>query len=173
MIIREANESDANGIARVHVDAWRTTYKTIVSDSYLASLNYEKRAERWRQIFALNDNHFTFVVETKENHIVGFASGGKNREPNENFAGELYAIYLLENCQGQGTGKALVKATAQCFLQQEISSMLVWVLKENPFRAFYESLDGKYISEKEIEIGNAALVEVAYGWKNLEILLER
>jgi len=173
MLIREANDSDATDIARVQVAAWQTTYKGIVPNGYLASLTYEKRAQRWRQILASDENNFTFVAETEERQTVGFASGGETEEADEDFAGELIAIYLLENYQRQGIGKLLVKAVAQRFLQQEISSMLVWVLAENPFRAFYESLGGKYVSEKQTEIGGASLVEVAYGWKNLEILLER
>ena len=172
MLIREAKESDAADIARVQVDAWRTTYKGIVPDSYLTSLNYENREQRWQQILASDENHFAFVAETEDKQIVGFASAGKNREPSEDFAGELYAIYVLENYQHQGIGKLLTRAVAQRFLKQETFSILVWVLAENPFRAFYESLGGKYVSEKEIVIGNLPLIEVAYGWKNLDILLE-
>ena len=173
MLIREANESDAAGIARVQVKAWQTTYKGIVPNGYLASLTYEKRAQRWRQILASDENNFTFVAETSDERIGGFASGGETEESGEDFAGELIAIYLLENYQRQGIGKLLVKAVAQRFLQQEVSSMLVWVLAENPFKAFYESLGGEYVSEKQTEIGGVSLIEVAYGWKNLEILLEK
>ena len=173
MLIREAHESDAKSVAEVQVDAWQTTYKGIVPDSYLASLTYENREQRWRQIIASDESHFTFVVETEEKQIVGFASAGENQEPDEDFAGELIAIYLLQSYQRQGIGKLLVKAVAQRFLQKEISSMSVWVLAENPFRAFYESLGGEYVSEKQIEIGGSPLVEIAYGWKTLDILLER
>ncbi|MBP1084252.1 hypothetical protein ACFFJQ_06655 [Bacillus capparidis] len=41
--IRKATKEDAAEIAKVHVDSWRTTYKNIVSDTYLAQLNYEDR----------------------------------------------------------------------------------------------------------------------------------
>ena len=173
MLIREADQSDAVGIARVQVDAWRITYKGIVPNNYLATLNYEKRAERWRQILDSDENNFTFVAETSDVQIVGFASAGEMEEPDANFAGELIAIYLLEEYQRQGIGKLLVKAVTQRFLQKEIFSMSVWVLAENPFRKFYESLGGDYISEKQTEIGGASLVEVSYGWKNLENLLGR
>ncbi len=172
MLIREANESDAAGVARVQVEAWRTTYKAIVPDNYLASLNYEKRATRWRQILASNENSFTFVAETEDEQIVGFASAGKAEEPDEDFAGELVAIYLLENYQRRGIGKLLIKAVAQRLLQRKISSMSVRVLAENPFRAFYESLGGEHFSETQVEIGGASLVEVVYGWKNLKTLLD-
>ena len=47
MIIREANLDDAKGIAKVHVDSWRTTYKNIIPDEYLNNLSYEKREQLW------------------------------------------------------------------------------------------------------------------------------
>jgi hypothetical protein len=51
--------------------------------------------------------------------------------------------------------------------------MLAWVLAENPFRAFRESLGGKYVSEMEIVTGGVVLIEVANGCKNLNDLLEK
>ncbi len=51
--------------------------------------------------------------------------------------------------------------------------MTVWVLADNPFRRFYERLGGKLFCEKEIEIGEQKLLEVAYGWDDLGALLER
>lgn len=172
--IREANESDAFGIARVQVSAWRTTYRGIVPEDYLASYTEEKRAERWRRILASQANgvnNFTFVAETEDGQIVGFASAGETEEPSENFAGELFAIYLLEKYQRRGTGKLLVKAVAERFLRQQTTSMLVWVLADNEFRAFYESLGGERVSEKQMEIGGESLPAVSYGWKNLGVLL--
>jgi hypothetical protein len=42
MRVREANPTDAAAIAKVHVDSWRTTYKSIVPDDFLANLSYEE-----------------------------------------------------------------------------------------------------------------------------------
>lgn len=44
-IIREATLSDACGIAKVHVDTWRTAYKGIINDEFLNELSYDKREE--------------------------------------------------------------------------------------------------------------------------------
>ncbi len=48
MNIRKAVLSDAKGIAKVHVDCWKTTYKYIVSDQYLNNLTYESREQLWK-----------------------------------------------------------------------------------------------------------------------------
>lgn len=173
MLIREANQTDTFGIAKVQVDSWRTTYKGIVPESYIASLTYEDREGRWREFFSEVNNQFAFVAEIGEKNIVGFASGGRNRGDEDIHEGELYAIYLLHEYQRRGMGRLLVKAIVERLLQRGMSSMLVWVLAENPFRAFYEALGGKYVSEKEIVIGGATLIEVAYGWEDLNRLLHK
>jgi hypothetical protein len=41
--IRKTVLTDAIGIAKVHVDSWKTTYANIVPDAYLNSLDYEGR----------------------------------------------------------------------------------------------------------------------------------
>ena len=45
--------------------------------------------------------------------------------------------------------------------------MLVWVLTENPSRAFYERMGGRFVREAPVTICGAPLVEVAYGWDDL------
>jgi hypothetical protein len=46
----------------------------------------------------------------------------------------------------------------------------VWVLAENPSRGFYERLGGRQIAQKPIHIGDADLLEVAYGWQDIRTL---
>ncbi|KAF0820926.1 MULTISPECIES: hypothetical protein [unclassified Cytobacillus] len=47
MKIRAAELSDAEGIAKVHVDSWRTTYKDIIPENFLENLSYQSREELW------------------------------------------------------------------------------------------------------------------------------
>ncbi len=49
MRIREATPDDIPGIARVHVDTWRTAYLGIVPAEHLAGLSYERSEARWRE----------------------------------------------------------------------------------------------------------------------------
>jgi hypothetical protein len=52
-----------------------------------------------------------------------------------------------------------------------MTSLLVWVLADNPARKFYEALGGQYVYDKQVSIGNARLIEVAYGWRNAHLLV--
>lgn len=165
MRIREAVLEDADGIARVHVDSWRTTYKGIISDSYLDSLSYEQRAENWRRGIGHN---ILLIAEDANGNIVGFATGGKERTSNYDVDGELYAIYLLQEVQGQRIGSELMKAITELLKEQGYSSMLVWVLEDNPSKNFYEAHGGERVAEEMIEIGGKEFKEIAYAWSILE-----
>ena len=76
MQIREARLTDAAGIAKVHVDSWRTTYRGIIPDEYLDKLSYEQRTELWKKNISEADN-YVIVAETDEEEIIGFATANK------------------------------------------------------------------------------------------------
>ena len=172
MRIREANVSDAAAIAKVHVDSWRTTYVGVIPDAYLAKLSYEGRERAWRNgLVKPERREFIYVAEDERGEVIGFASGGPERDGDPLYQGEMYAVYLLKRFQRQGIGRQLSLAVAQRLLQAGYDSMVVWVLAENPSRGFYAALGGKVVSQKPIEVGEAKLVEVAYGWKDLNALV--
>ncbi|MBA4544154.1 hypothetical protein H1164_14880 [Thermoactinomyces daqus] len=64
MNIRPAMIADAQEIAKVHVKSWQTTYRGIVSEDYLTSLNPEESAARWEK--HLRSDSVTYVAETPE-----------------------------------------------------------------------------------------------------------
>lgn len=163
--IRKASKEDAAAIAKVHVDSWRTTYKDIVSDTYLAQLNYEEREKMWQE----NPFEGVFVAEDQSG-VFGFAGFGPERTKKHNYDGELYAIYLLKEKQRMGAGKALVIHGVNYLMENGFENMLVWVLKENPSIRFYFSLQPEKVAEDSFMIAEKSHLEIAYGWKNLALL---
>lgn len=114
------------------------------------------------------------MAENEKGTIVGFAAGGKERSGAYLvYDGELYAIYLLEEVQGQGIGKALVKQVAQSLLDRGYHSMLVLVLAENSARYFYETLGAVQIHTELETIAGERYEEVVYGWKSIKRLNEK
>jgi ribosomal protein S18 acetylase RimI-like enzyme len=162
--IRQATISDAEGIARVRVNTWRSAYKGIVSAEMLDWLSVDRDAARWRENLSSPQSVFVYVAEA-ESQIVGFATGGAERSGDPDYTSEVYAIYILPQFQGQGIGRALMEAGRQWLVGQSFTNMLFWVLKDNlAARAFYAALGGKLVSEKTIEIGPQTLAEVGYGF---------
>jgi ribosomal protein S18 acetylase RimI-like enzyme len=172
MRIRPASEEDIPAIARVHVESWKTAYRGIVADSFLAGLSQEKHEARHRRLMS-QPGAIYFVAEMPGDGIAGFLSGGPERSGDLDFPGELYAIYMLEEHRRHGIGLALVRQWALKLRQVGMNSALVWVLAENtPAKAFYERLGARYLRESTIEIGHVPLRELAYGWDDLSAITD-
>ena len=45
--IRQARASDADGMARVHVQSWRSTYPGLIPAQFLVNLSEPAAAQRW------------------------------------------------------------------------------------------------------------------------------
>ena len=171
MLVREARLPDAPQIAQVHIDSWRTTYTGIVPEDFLAGMSYEDFEARWHGWLGVEES-VVYVVESPSARIVGFAFGGPQREEDHSaYEGELYAAYLLGEHQCKGLGRQLLGAVAKGLARQGKTSMLAWVLAENPSRRFYEVVGGKLLGREEIEIGGVMLEEVAYGWEDVRVLI--
>lgn len=167
MRVRPAFAADAPAIGRVHAQSWHETYPGIVPDDALARVSAAQWAERWAERLG-NPTHAggIFVATNDAGEIVGFAHGGPERDGIPGYTGELYALYLLRAAQGQGRGRALVRAIAGWLAPQGRTAMVVWALAANtPARRFYEHLGGQYLTTKQTEIGKS-LDEVAYGWRD-------
>lgn len=172
MIIRKAKLADAPAIAKVHVDAWRTTYHKLMPADFLANLSYKQRETIWVEILSsISQGNFTYVAEDENGTIIGFASGGKERSGDRLYDGELYAIYIIEQYQRQSLGYELISAITVSLIESGIRSMLVWVLADNPAYRFYERLGGRQVNQKQVEIGGVQLIEVAYAWTDMRSLL--
>lgn len=171
MAIREAAIQDAEGIARVLVDTWRTTYAGIVPDDYLASLSYEEQAGRWARRIAAQDGSFAYVAEQEPAGIVGMVAGGPERGGDAEYSGEVYAIYVLAGHQRQGIGRGLMVAATRRLRLAGLYSSLVWVLKANAFASFYQALGGQVVRTSALEIGGPKLEELGYGWPDNEVIL--
>lgn len=166
--LRQALRADAAGIAKVHVDSWRSTYKGIVPDEYLANLSHEKRETFWDQALADQPaRSHTIVATDHKNQVLGFSDGGANRTTKYNYDGEILAIYLLKDHHGTGVGRRLFQSSVNQLREDGFSRMLVWVLADNPTCRFYERMGGKVVGEKIEKIGGKTLKELAYGWETL------
>ena len=151
----------------MHVASWRTTYVGLLAEEFLTSLSQLGYTERWERV--IGDGATLVVVAEEAGEVVGFASGGRERAGEIGYAGELYAIYLLEGAQRRGLGRELFRAIVDGLRGMELSDLIVWVLRDNHrARGFYERLGGVYVRSQPITIGPSTLEEVSYGWRRLD-----
>jgi hypothetical protein len=48
--------------------------------------------------------------------------------------------------------------------------MLVWVLKHNPYRRFYEKINGVYLRSSRLPFAGTLLDVVSYGWIHIGLV---
>ncbi len=175
MFIRRAGESDLRGIAQVHVDTWKATYRGIVPDEFLDNLSYadsEARLRRYLEKIASGNGDYMYVAGSDEGQVVGIASGGKSRTNQAPLSAEVKAVYVLPSHQRQGLGKRLIHELVTNLARDGFSSVVICVLKENTSaRRFYEAVGGQIAGENPINIGGKDLVEVMYLWPDISSLI--
>ena len=168
-VVRPARLDDAPGIARVQVISWRTTYPGMIPQDYLDSMDEALFVGRWSERLRHESSRRATFVAEDDGRLVGFATGGPEREGDARYHGELYAIYILQEWQGEGLGRELADAVAGVLVERGLRSMLVWVLRDNhAARAFYERLGGVYVREHPLDFGAGfEVMEISYGWDDV------
>ncbi len=155
MKIRIAQRSDARGIARVHVDAWRAAYTGVVPETTLATLSVEDRTQFWSD--NLQSGESSVLVLDHRSRVAGFVSFGPSRDldagPED---AEIYAIYLLPALWGGGHGRLLLKEAIETLTNRGFTLASLWVLEGNArARRFYEGfgMDANTQRQRSSQVG--------------------
>jgi ribosomal protein S18 acetylase RimI-like enzyme len=163
--IRPARPGDARGIARLDIETWRTTYAGVLSSAYLVGLSERRREAGWRSVILREPRDVRVAVDT-DGRIVGFGSCGRCRgEPG--FAGEVFTLYIAPDWQDRGIGRRLLLALFARLVDQGCGSAIIWVLRDNPGRFFYQRLGGKEVQHKRFVVGGKQIEAAGYGWRDL------
>jgi len=157
-------------MARVHVVAWRETYRGLLADAFLARMSEPGFARRFRRALSNPGDSVTLVAGDRDG-LVGYAQGGWSRRgaPGE---AEVATLYVLRQAQGRGLGQRLMIDTARALQAQGATSLMVSVLRDNlRARGFYEHLGGQVeAARQEPGPGGRLLYEVAYRWADIRSL---
>ncbi len=176
IVIRRARLADAPAIGAVHVASWRSAYAGILPDDFLASLSVGRQAAYYERV--IQDRGFVHVAcasgpdlpGAAGARVVGFASSGRARM-RAIAEGEIETLYLLDDWREQGIGRRLIAASAAALAASGCRSAMVWVLRENPSRWFYEHIGGRTAAESEIRVGGAPVMQTALVWNPIDRLL--
>ena len=168
MKIRFARPEDAAGIAQVHVDSWKTTYKGIIADAYLDRLSVEEHWNRWeKRLKHPEPGEGVMVAENERGQICGFLDYGVDRETGRVHEAELYAVYLLQSEQRKGIGSEMFRQMLEALRTAGYRSLMVWVLEQNPAVHFYRQVGSEEFERKEIRIGEETFTEIALRWNDI------
>lgn len=139
--IRAATVDDARAIAEVHVAGWRWAYPGLIPDKILRSLSVEAREEMWRDFLTEAPADRSMAVAVDDDAIVGFANTASVQHGSADpGTAELLGIYLVEEVQGTGVGRALMAWALDALREAGFSRAILWVLTSNErARRFYEA----------------------------------
>ncbi|MFC4244759.1 GNAT family N-acetyltransferase [Gryllotalpicola reticulitermitis] len=135
IIVRAAELADVPGIARVHVESWRETYRGLFADEVLDDPDFVGRRERfWRAVLTDERSAGMSVAAALLNgEVVGVASSGPVADDDVACDRQLYVLYTYAAVHGERAGSALLAAV----LDPNASAVL-WVADPNPrAQAFY------------------------------------
>lgn len=129
---------DREGRAFVHYTAWRETYAGLMPEAILAAHTLDRCRESARRGNSSN----TFVALDRENddRVVGFAALSRSARKFVSLpeAGEIVALYVLEEYQGLGLGRQLLE---HCLAWLPRPRVALFVLEGNEKAiGFYEHM---------------------------------
>jgi ribosomal protein S18 acetylase RimI-like enzyme len=160
--------ADVDGIARVHVQAWRESYGGLVSEAALDARPVEQRAEQWRNTLAEPGSPAFVYVAEQDGAICGFGSAGKVRWTSLSTASEVSALYLLDAVKRRGLGRAVFRRLLADLAERGFKSTGLWVLTANePARGFYDAMGGRPGDVRIERRDGYVLDEIAYIWDDL------
>ena len=181
--LRPAGLNDAGAIARAHVTTWRAAYAGLVPDAYLVGMTEVGQMRSWRRLLGRPQAEETILVAEVESannaanstssaaggpELVGFGSCGPSRPYGLPYRGEVFTLYVMDDWQGQGIGRALIRALFTDLVARGKRDALIWVLSANPSRFFYEAVGGSPVAERKEAFAGAKLDETGYAWLDLE-----
>ncbi|HWD59675.1 MAG TPA: GNAT family N-acetyltransferase [Stellaceae bacterium] len=163
--VRTARLDDAAPIGGLDVETWQAAYAGILGTPYLAGLSAARREAGWSHVIR-RDPASVYVAIAADGAIVGFGSCGAARgEPS--FTGEVFTLYVAPDWQNQGIGRRLLLAMFARLAAQGHKSAVIWVLRENSARFFYQRLGGREMRHKQLPFNGSEVAAAGYGWSDL------
>ena len=188
--VRPAALVDAPGIASVHLRSWQATYPGLLPDTEIERHTVANRLTHWQRMLLAPAAQANIWVAVRADVVIGFASGGAFRvespgaqghtdapaegegvgkgegagagEGAAQVDGELNALYLLPDAQGQGIGRQLFDASARALQAAGFPGLRCWVLEGNPAIGFYEHLGGVRVATKSYAALGATVPQHCY-----------
>jgi ribosomal protein S18 acetylase RimI-like enzyme len=163
--IRPARPDDAAAIARTDVETWQAAYAGILGTPYLAGLTTGRREIGWGHVIRRSPNDVQVAVNAA-GEVIGFGSCGTSRG-DPDFPAEVFTLYVAPDWQNQGVGRRLLLAMFRRLVAQGHKAAIIWVLRENPARFFYQRLGGQEVRRKLLPFNGAEVPASGYGWADL------
>ena len=92
-------------MACIYVKTWQDTYLSVIPFDYLSSMSIPRHEKAFLK--ELNGRHIIGFVAEEDDRIIGFTTGGYERNGDDIYTGEIYTLYVLKHFQRQGAAPEL------------------------------------------------------------------
>lgn len=109
VILRPLTSADAAELARLHVAVWRATYRGLMSDDALATLDPDRFEQGWRKTFATPMPPTVIgAFDEASSALVGWICVGAARDADAPAEVELWVLNLDPAWHGAGVARDLM-----------------------------------------------------------------
>ncbi len=138
---RDAGPEDAEAIAQLHAESWRTNYRGILPDTYLDGEVFQERQAFWRDALRAPRAGQLVMVATLEAALTGFVSIVRGGEPG--IGAVIENLHVGPQFCGGGLGKRMLAAAVERLATAGVTSACLWVYDGNEAAIrFYRRLGG-------------------------------
>lgn len=130
-MIRKATIADAEAIATININSWKSTYQNVIKREFLDSLEIGPRIPGAVKRIQREELDCFVAVDSFSNKVIGFADFGPCRDQSVNADAELYAIYLEDKFKGHGIGRKLFQQGHHSTKKRAYKQMMVSVFEKN------------------------------------------
>ena len=128
--VRRATASDADEIARLHVEVYEAALGHVVDQQVLLEARTQ-RQPMWKGLLSSPPEGQAVFVHGDE-RLIGFVSAGPDRDPMDaEDAGEIYALFVEPDAWGTGVGTQLLEVATDHVRSLGLSVARLWVLDAN------------------------------------------
>jgi len=159
-VIRHARQSDAEGIARVHIASADDSLAPLAREWPVSDLG--RRTEQWAE--SLQAAHRLDLVATVADEIVGLIGGGPPRQRDIAGGVEIYVVHVLPTHRRTGIGSQLWDLACTTLRGAAHVSLYLETLAELPCCAFYDARGGEVLTRTAGTFYGGAVTYLGYYW---------
>lgn len=166
--IREMIQDDAEAVARLHAESWRSAYRGILCDEYLDGPVDGEWLETWTKRLARPGPNEIGLVADGESGLAGFVFAVADHD--SALGAFLDNLHVGPRYRGRGIGSRLLNELSRLLLSRhDDTGLYLWVFESNRrARGYYEKLGAVAVRRAEAEApGGGIVAEWLYRWTSV------
>lgn len=165
VVLRTAAEADADAVAALHAESWRSNYRGALSDAYLDGPVEADRRRVWADRLEHPRAGQLVILAERTPALVGFVCGFVDQDPT--WGTLIDNLHVATAHKGKGLGRRLMQEIARRLVQASPRRPIyLYVLEANQgARAFYDRIGGTPVEHgRKIEPDGSECSVIRYAW---------